>query len=116
MSRSALGVGVNVVTVDSLFSSFGSAGSLTVAILVMAVPGGVAEAIWTTNEKKLSLPGLSAAFVQVTVPVPPAGGTVQLHTGPDVCVKETRVVFVGTVSVSDALVAWSGPKLLTSIV
>jgi hypothetical protein len=109
-------VGINVAAVDSLFSSFGSAGSLTLAILVMAVPGGVAEAIWTTNEKKLSLPGLSAEFVQVTVPVPPAGGTVQLHTGPEVWVKETRVVFAGTVSVSVALVAWSGPKLLTSIV
>jgi hypothetical protein len=115
-SRSALGVGVNVVAVDSLFSSFGSLGSLTLAIFVMAVPGGVEEGICTTNEKTLSLPGLNAAFVQVTVPPPPAEGTEQLHVGPEVWVKETRVVPVGTASVSVALLAWSGPKLPTSIV
>jgi hypothetical protein len=57
-----------------------------------------------------------ASVLQITVPVPPAGGSVQLKAGPLFCVRETKVSPEGSVSLSVASEARSGPELARVIV
>ena len=52
--------------------------------------------------------------VQVAVPVPPTGGVV--HVQPAGAASETNVVFAGTLSVSETLVAALGPALFSVMV
>lgn len=58
--------------------------ALTVAVLVVMVPGVVPGETLNTNWNDATAPLASEAIVQVTAPVPPAAGVVQLNAGPAV--------------------------------
>lgn len=83
----------------------------TEAVLVID-PVAVGGA-FTTNVNAALAPGAIVAAVQVSVPVPPAGGGTQENAGPAVCVDETKVVPVGTGSLSVTFEAAEGPALVT---
>jgi hypothetical protein len=103
-----------------LFSSFGSDVDmelLTVAVLVKNVPCGVAVGMWTTSVKRASAPLGKVAFVQVTVPlVPTAGWLEQSQASPEFWFIDTKVMPGGNGSLKLALLASSGPELVTSMV
>src|SRR5438094_509328 len=82
----------------------------------MLVPVGVLALTWTTTTKVDEAPAASVAEVPVIVPVPPTAGLVTVKVGPLLCVSDTKVVFVGMLSVSTAFGAAAGPTLLTVIV
>ena len=95
-----------VVVVAVLFARFGSvsvvaASAVFVMIVLVAVPGFTR----TTMLNVADVAGASSALAQLIVPVPPTAGFVQVNVGPEVCVFDTNVVFVGTVSVIVALCA-----------
>jgi len=93
-----------------LSSVFGSVVLLvTLAIFVIVVP--LVAPVSTLYEKRKTAvsPGLRLLKVQVLVPTPPDDGLLQVKLGPPVWVPKTKVVPVGTVSVSWTLAAASGP-------
>jgi hypothetical protein len=111
---SACGEGMVVVPVDESFSSLGSKVAVdTLAMFVNVVPAGVAGGIFATKVKLALDPAVKRAFVQVIVPFAPTLGVEQLNAGPLFCVAETNVIPGGKGSVSDTVVASSGPKLET---
>lgn len=61
-------------------------------------------------------PDASDARLQLTVPVPPTTGVVQLNAGPLVCIADTNVVPAGTGSLRDTVAAASGPLFVTMTV
>jgi hypothetical protein len=81
----------------------------TSAVLTMLVPSGTEGATFTTYSNVATASGASNAIVHVIVPT-------QLNVGPLVCVDETNVVFVGTVSVSVTSAASEGPLFVTVMV
>src|SRR5438477_477731 len=85
-----------------------SVGLETVAVLAMLVPLGVLELTWTTTVNVAEPPAARVASVPVMVPVPPAGGLVNVKVGPLVWLSETKVVLVGMLSVSCTLRASEG--------
>jgi hypothetical protein len=86
---------------------------VTLAVLVMIVPLGVAAPTFTTRVKDaLALAG-SVARLQVTVPVPPTAGAEQLH--PTGEVSEKSVVFAGRVSDNATVVAAAAVMFVTPI-
>jgi hypothetical protein len=97
-----------VVTVDVLFFVFGSeVFEVTVAVSVIVLPE---EALTLTTRVILKVVPLAMVpTVQVTVPVPPTGGAVQL---PVLGVTLTKVVPVGVASVTLTACAVSGPLFL----
>src|ERR1700742_4912591 len=110
---------VDVVVVAVAVSSpgFGSTEPLeTFAVFVMTTPLPSAASLCTTSVNTAVSPFASAASLQVTVPVPPTAGVVQVNVGPPDCVMETNVVFVGTTSVSTTFDASFGPPFETVIV
>ena len=80
------------------------------AVLVMTVPSAVPAFTVKVNEKVAN--ALTGRVDIVHGPFP-EGGVVK--AGPEVCARETKVVFAGVVSVSVTLCASSGPLLITSI-
>ena len=83
----------------------------TVAVFDRTVPAAVPASTLTTSVKTALLPTPNDALEHETVPP-----VVHDHTGPLSCVRETNVVPAGNVSDSDALLAASGPLLVTVIV
>ena len=82
----------------------------TVAVLLtVAVPAGP-----FTLSVKTADPRAIELLVQVTVPVPLAGGTTQLQ--PPGETSEAKVVPAGMVSLNDALMAGFGPLLVAVMV
>jgi hypothetical protein len=59
------------------------------------------------------VPFVSVASVQLTDPVPPGDGFVQVNAGPAVCVSETKVVPGGSASLSVTLCESFGPLFVT---
>src|SRR2546421_212453 len=111
--RSAIGPTV-VVSVSLLFVALGSAVvELTVAVLLITVPAGTASLTLTTNVRPRPELAGSEENVQVTVPVPPGAGVVQLVL-PKFS-KETKVVPTGIMSVSVTPWASLGPRLVMLI-
>jgi hypothetical protein len=106
-------------TVFVVLESFAESGSTlvvdTVAVFVIAVPMAVPEGTWTTSVKVALAPFAKEASEHVTVPVPPTAGLEHVNAGPVFCASETNVVPEGTVSVSVALAAASGPPFATLI-
>src|SRR2546430_1908429 len=109
--RSAIGPTV-VVSVSLLLAALGSAVvELAVAVLLITVPAGTASLTLTTNVRPM--PELAGSEnVQLTVPVPPDAGVVQLL--PPKLLKETKVVPGGITSVSITSAAL-GPRLVMLI-
>src|SRR5262245_29182415 len=93
-----------------------SVGLDTVAVLTMFVPLGVLELTWTTTVKVAEAPAARVAVVPMMVPVPPAGGLVNVKVTPLFCVSDTKVVLAGMLSVSCTFWALEGPLLVTVIV
>jgi hypothetical protein len=81
---------------------------LTLAVLATVVPAlpGIARA---TSVKAAELATASEAMLQLTVPVAPTAGVVQVNVGPDVCASETKVVPAGRASLNVAACAAPGP-------
>ena len=99
-----------VVAVALLFPGVGSVVvELTVAVLVIVEPLGVAALTLTTSEKVAVAPAARVAMFAVIVPVPPTAGEVIEEPGPEVCITETKVVFAGVESVRETLCAGLGP-------
>ena len=94
-----------MVAVDELFLVLGSeVVEVTVAVSVIVLPD---DALTLTTRVILKVTPLAMVpTVQVTVPVPPTGGAVQL---PVFGVTLTKVVPVGVTSVTETACAVSGP-------
>src|SRR5205823_448804 len=87
---------------------------LTLAVLLMVEPLASLALTWTTRVKVALAPAARVVSVAVTVPVPPAGGVVAVN--PAAGVKDTKVVPVGTASVSCTAWALEGPALVRVMV
>src|SRR5271163_4687611 len=97
-----------------LFAVFGSlAVGPMVAVLVIFVPGASVVVTWTTSGNVADAPELSGP-VQVTVPVLPTAGVVQVK--PEGGTKETKVVPVGITLVYVAVPTFAGPLLVATCV
>lgn len=108
------GNGVFVPAAAASFSEFGSVVDATFAMLVNAVPGGVAGGMWKVNVKFAVLPAVNVAIEQVMVPTEsPKFGVAQLNDGPLSCEAETNVSPVGMASVSVTRAESSGPMFVT---
>ena len=104
-----------VVVVALSLAAFGSlVAAETVAVLLMTVPAATLAPTWTMSVKVWVAPAARLAIVQVTVPLPPTAGVVQLK--PAGAVSETKVVPAGRVSVRLTLWAALGPALATVMV
>src|SRR5687768_11694202 len=112
--RSAVPVPTVVVSVSPLFAGVGSVvAEVTLAVLVRIVPPAT-DAPTLTVSVKAAFPMAMLALVHVIVPVPPTAGVT--HDQPAGDASETNVVLVGTLSVSETLVASLGPALFTVMV
>src|ERR1044071_1826880 len=87
------------------------------ALLVITVRSAVAGLTLTTTSNVAVSPLATVPFEKTTLPVPPPAGWLEmLHPGPVVIAAETKVVFVGTASVTVTLLAALGPLLVKLIV
>src|SRR6266511_3107005 len=102
-----------VVALAELLAGTASSGEVTLAVLVMTVPLGVAAATFRIRVIVLVPTGTDGS-VQVCVPVPPTRSGGHVHPAPGV--TETNVVPAGVVSDSETFDAASGPELVTLIV
>ena len=104
-----------VIAVPLLLPGFPSGVlEVAVAVLVSVELAGTVGATATVSVKT-ALPTANEGFEQVTVPVSPAAGALQLQP-PGVDSGSTKVVPDGSVSLHEALAAVSGPLLVTVIV
>jgi hypothetical protein len=110
----AAGESALVVAVPLLLPEFASAVlDVAVAVLLMMEPAGTFGATATVTVKT-ELPAANEGFEQETVPVSPASG--ELHDHPLTAFMLTKLVPAGNVSAHEALLAASGPLLVTVIV
>jgi hypothetical protein len=86
---------------------------LTLAVLASTVPIATAASTDTVKVKLALAPGAMEASVQVTVPVPPGAGVVQVKAGPPSCCSETNRVPAGSGSTSCTALATEGPAFAT---
>src|SRR5690349_17840856 len=101
-------------SVPLLFDRSGSAVSdSTLAEKEITVPLGVAGSTVTMRVNVAMSPDSMADVVQVTNPVPPMGGVVQLQ--PAGAISDLKVVWAGIVSARLTLPALSGPAFATVI-
>src|SRR4029453_7396092 len=101
-----------VVVVAALFVVTGSVvADATVAVFVMTVPLTTPAFTLPTSVTVATADAATLGFMQLTVPVLPTTGVVQVH--PAAAASETNVVLAGMTSVSVAEVAASGPSLRT---
>src|SRR5207244_9372571 len=87
-------------------------GELTLAVLVSVLPSGVLVLTRTTMVKVAVAPLASDAVVQVTVPVVPTAGVVQVQ--PAGLVIDWKVVCDGSRSVTVTFAAVEGPLLVSA--
>jgi hypothetical protein len=101
-----------------LLSGFGSVVVVeTLAVFVNGVFDAVPGGMWPVSVKVALAPAARLAIVQVTVPPEPTlGWLLQSNAGPLFCAIETNVIVPGSASVSEKLLAASGPELFTLIV
>src|SRR6266478_5501695 len=81
-----------VVATPLLFSVLGSSGESTFTMLVMKLPGVAPGGTCTVSVKVEVALATKLAIEQLTVPVPPTPGLVQLKDGPVFWRKLTNVV------------------------
>ena len=86
---------------------------VTVAVFVSTVPAAT-DALTFTTRVKTVLPTANDGLVDETVPPEPTAGVVLVQ--PLTVDNETKVVPTGKVSLHEALVAASGPLLVTVMV
>src|SRR5258708_4630321 len=86
-----------------------SVGLDSVAVFVMCVPAGVLELTWTMTVNVAEPPAARVGVEPLIVPVPPAGGLVNVKVGPLFWLSETNVVLAGMASVSCTFWASEGP-------
>ena len=110
--RSETDVATVVVAAAELFPALLSGvAELTVAVLLMLVPAGVAALTCTTSVKFDVDPATTFPLSAVTGPVAPTAGVVVVQ--PAGAVNETNVVFAGRTSLSETAVASLGPLFVT---
>ena len=97
-----------VVAVALLLPVLGSFVAL-VALAVFMIEDGADPVTLTTSVKVCPAPAARVAVVQLTVPVVPTAGVVQVNVVPEPWLRETNVVPAGRVSVSVTLCASEGP-------
>ena len=101
-----------VVSVALLFPGTGSVVVLvTVTVLLRTVPSAVVASTFTMSVNVTDIPAGSVAMLQLTVPVPPTAGVLQVKAGPPFWASETKVVFAGIGSLTETLWAALGPAL-----
>jgi len=105
-----------IVVADAvLFAALGSvAEDATAAVFVITVPLATPVFTFTTMVKDPDVAPAIFVSVQVTLPVPPRLGMMQLQ--PAGALNEIKVVFAGTAVVSVALSAALGPVFVTTCV
>jgi hypothetical protein len=87
--------------------------AVTDEVAVM-VPAAIVGATFSTTIISAAVPAAMLGSVQLTVPVAPTAGVVQVHpTGAE---TDANVVLVGVASVKLAVVAAAGPLLVTTCV
>src|SRR5271169_4250497 len=108
-------VPTTVEAVAVLLAALGSlVDELAVAVSVITVPFAVPGFTLTTIEKVAAVLPAWLNVVQISLPVPPGPGPMQVQpAGADM---ETRVVFAGMVSTKVELSAALGPLLVTTCV
>jgi hypothetical protein len=101
-----------VVTVVLLFALFGSEVLAETVDVAVIVPMATLEATFTTTTMSAEDPELKLEpSVQLTVPVPPTAGVVQVQ--PAGASTDWKVVLVGVASLKAAPVAAAGPLFVT---
>src|SRR6266540_3227657 len=91
-----------VPVIEVLFSSVSSGvWEETTTLLISVVPAALGET-FTTMSNCATVPAVSVAIEQFTVPVDPTDGVVQPNVGPVVCVYETNVTSAGSGSLNVA--------------
>jgi hypothetical protein len=85
---------------------------LMLSVSEMTVPEAVPAVTCKIGAKVAVPPEAKVAMVHVMAPVAPAAGFVQAH--PDGVAMETKVVFVGSVSVKLTFAAAAGPLFETN--
>src|SRR5438477_1367 len=106
-----------VMTASVLSLLLGSAVVLAaVAALVIVEPFAALEFTFTTTVKTAVSPLAIVALEKTTLPVPPTAGALVDQPLPVVTVADTKVVLVGTASVTVTLCASDGPLLVKLIV
>src|ERR1700754_957835 len=104
-------IDTRVDVADELFAGFSSiVSAVTVAVFIIELPAGLLTL--TISVAITGAPGATLPSRQLTAPVPPGGGVVQL---PEL-ESETKVVPFGTISLSVTPLAVLGPALLTTMV
>src|SRR5712691_516680 len=93
-----------------------SVGLDTVAVFVMFEPPAALGLTWTTTVNVAEPPAARVAVVPLIVPVPPAGGLLNVKVGPLVWLSETKVVLAGMASVSWTFCASDGPLSVSVMV
>ena len=92
-----------VLAVAELFPDTGSSAEVTAAVFAITDPPAVAAFTFTTSVKAaLALAG-KVAIEQLTEPVPPTAGVVQLQPAGEL--RDTNVVLAGSVSERATVVA-----------
>jgi hypothetical protein len=86
----------------------------TVTVLTIGGFAGDWAFTRTTRVKVATAPAARTGVVEVTVPVPPAGGVNDVN--PAGAVNDTNVVLAGTTSVSETAKALLGPAFVSVIV
>src|SRR5262245_34708790 len=103
-----------VAAVAALLPETGSSADVTVAVVLRTVPFAIPAPTFTTSVKDTLAPADSAALVQLTVPVAPTAGVVQLHPAGEL--RDTKVVPAGRESARATVVALAAVRLVTPIV
>jgi hypothetical protein len=96
------------VAVDELLAGFGSLVDAAMVAVLSRLPVKPAPT-FTTRVKVADAALASVGHVAVTVPLPPAGGVVNVAAGPLFCEKDTNVTPTGSTSESTTVLAVRGP-------
>src|SRR3989441_1259521 len=102
------------VAVAELLAGLGSEVDAELTVAVLEIVPLAMELTWTTMVNVAVAPLASDAAVQLTVPVEPTAGVVQVQ--PAGCVSDRKVVCAGNGSLMVTLAAAFGPALVTVIV
>jgi hypothetical protein len=97
---------------------FGVVGSVDVVValaVLLSVPSGALADTFATMLNVAVAPEARLALVHVMVPFVPTLGLLQTNAGPVFWVVETNVVFAGSASVSETLVAGFGPLFVSEM-
>lgn len=107
--------GVMVVPAVDVFGVLGSVDVVVAFAVLLSRPSGALADTLAVMVNVAVAPDAMLAFVQVMVPLVPTLGLVQMNAGPLFCAVETNVVFAGSASVSETLVAGFGPLFVSEM-